>query len=481
MVAVVAAVRGQVEGDAQAHLPCSEVAAVEGVARFSRAETRVLPDGPRTDGVHAAVGAAQVGRDSGGVVQVLELLGVDGRVEGLEGDLFAVGDVGHGLRATGCGLVGGQARGPQPEARGHLVKQRCRQRLHRVAPADRVGHTAQEALVAQQVVDVANDTSSQRIAFGQGRRGDGETIAATGDRGHGLERGADQVLVCGLRFGRVGDDGLYPRVVRAVVLGLELIHHGGPGLAEGAQTGHFVEEVIAEVQSELEAGTGVVDGIALVQQALQEHPALLKGFLRVPRRAVAHAEEADARVLGDTVLQFADVRIVWQAQAEAEVGGRHLLFSGALQQQAQGAVLTVHLQVDTREEHIDQYRRQVCQVTVDLDRIGTAHQAFQELVVGVGIAGVHTDGGPPGVAFTLHTAASASACTSFPGHVEGGQLGALHLHEQRGQFLVLQFLLDHGLPLLARGGGEGGEESFSGHRREDRGRSDAVIRADTHL
>jgi hypothetical protein len=94
VVAVVAAVRGQVEGHAEAHLTGGEVAAVEGVARFGRAETRVLPDGPRADGVHAAVGSAQVGRDTGGEVQVLHPFQIDSRVEGLEGDLFAVWNAG---------------------------------------------------------------------------------------------------------------------------------------------------------------------------------------------------------------------------------------------------------------------------------------------------------------------------------------------------------------------------------------------------
>lgn len=64
----------------------------------------------------------------------------------------------------------------------------------------------------------------------------------------------------------------------AIVLGFELIHHGCPGFAEGAQTGHFKEEVVAEVQAELQAGACVVDGEALVQHALQEDATLLKRF-----------------------------------------------------------------------------------------------------------------------------------------------------------------------------------------------------------
>ena len=102
MIAVVAAVRGQVERHAQSHLTCSEVAAVEGVARLGGAETRVLPDCPRTDGVHAAVWAAQVGRDASGVMQVLHPFQIHAGIEGLEGELFSVGEPSCWLLAAGC-------------------------------------------------------------------------------------------------------------------------------------------------------------------------------------------------------------------------------------------------------------------------------------------------------------------------------------------------------------------------------------------
>ncbi len=89
VIAVVAAVRGQIEGDAQSHLSGGEVAAVERVARLGGTESSVLPNGPRTDGVHAAVGAAQVGRDAGGVVQVLQPFEVCGGVAGFQEDVFS--------------------------------------------------------------------------------------------------------------------------------------------------------------------------------------------------------------------------------------------------------------------------------------------------------------------------------------------------------------------------------------------------------
>src|SRR3546814_2758760 len=46
MVAVVAAVRGQVESHRQPLLPGRQVAAVEGVAVLGRGEAGILPDGP---------------------------------------------------------------------------------------------------------------------------------------------------------------------------------------------------------------------------------------------------------------------------------------------------------------------------------------------------------------------------------------------------------------------------------------------------
>ena len=59
VVAVVAAVGGQVEGHRQALLPGGQVAPVEGVGLLGRGETGVLADGPRLVDVHGRIGAAQ--------------------------------------------------------------------------------------------------------------------------------------------------------------------------------------------------------------------------------------------------------------------------------------------------------------------------------------------------------------------------------------------------------------------------------------
>ena len=80
VVAVVAAVGGEIEGDRQALLPGGDVAPVEGVGVLRRGEAGVLPDGPRLRDVHGRVGPAQIGRDAGIAVEEVEPGGVGGRV-----------------------------------------------------------------------------------------------------------------------------------------------------------------------------------------------------------------------------------------------------------------------------------------------------------------------------------------------------------------------------------------------------------------
>ena len=65
IVAVVAAVGGEIEGDGEALLPGGEVAAVEGVGFLGGREAGVLADGPRPAGVHRRVGAAGERREAG--------------------------------------------------------------------------------------------------------------------------------------------------------------------------------------------------------------------------------------------------------------------------------------------------------------------------------------------------------------------------------------------------------------------------------
>ncbi len=88
MVAVVAAVGGEVEGDREALLAGGDVAPVEGVGIFRRREAGILAHGPRLRRVHGRVWAAQVGRHAGEGIEEVEAGGVGRGVERLDGDAF---------------------------------------------------------------------------------------------------------------------------------------------------------------------------------------------------------------------------------------------------------------------------------------------------------------------------------------------------------------------------------------------------------
>ena len=64
MIAVVAAMGGEIEGDREAFLPGRKIAPVEGVGILRGGEAGILPDRPRLGDIHGRVGAAQVGRDA---------------------------------------------------------------------------------------------------------------------------------------------------------------------------------------------------------------------------------------------------------------------------------------------------------------------------------------------------------------------------------------------------------------------------------
>ena len=88
MVAVVAAVGGEIEGDRQALLPGGDVAPVEGVGILRRREAGVLADGPRLRDVHGRVRPAQERRDAGIAVEEVEAGGVGRRIGALHRDAF---------------------------------------------------------------------------------------------------------------------------------------------------------------------------------------------------------------------------------------------------------------------------------------------------------------------------------------------------------------------------------------------------------
>ena len=97
MVAVVAAMGGEVERDREALLSGREVAAIEGVGIFRGRETGILPDRPRLRDVHRRVGAAQVGRDPRIGVEEVEARDIVRAVERLHRNALG-GEPGRGCR-----------------------------------------------------------------------------------------------------------------------------------------------------------------------------------------------------------------------------------------------------------------------------------------------------------------------------------------------------------------------------------------------
>ena len=88
MVAVIAAVGGEIEGDREALLSGGEVAPVEGVGIFRRGEAGILPDGPGLRRVHGGVGAAQERRLAGISVEEVEAGEVGFAIDRLDRDAF---------------------------------------------------------------------------------------------------------------------------------------------------------------------------------------------------------------------------------------------------------------------------------------------------------------------------------------------------------------------------------------------------------
>ena len=92
VVGIVAAVCGEIEGDGEPHLPCGEVAAIEGVALLGGGESGVLTDGPGLGDVHAGVRTPEVGGYAGDVAEVGEACDVILCIEWIDVDVL------HGAR-----------------------------------------------------------------------------------------------------------------------------------------------------------------------------------------------------------------------------------------------------------------------------------------------------------------------------------------------------------------------------------------------
>ena len=93
VVAVVAAMGREIEGDRQPHLPGRQIVAVEAVRLLGGREPGILPDRPRPVGVHRRARPAQIGREARHRVAqrkpgMLDAVEVVGGVERLDPDAF---------------------------------------------------------------------------------------------------------------------------------------------------------------------------------------------------------------------------------------------------------------------------------------------------------------------------------------------------------------------------------------------------------
>ena len=88
VIAVVAAVGGEIEGDGEALLPGGEIAPVEGVGIFRGGKAGILPDGPGLRRVHRGVGPAQERRLAGISVEEVEPGEIALAIDRLDRDAF---------------------------------------------------------------------------------------------------------------------------------------------------------------------------------------------------------------------------------------------------------------------------------------------------------------------------------------------------------------------------------------------------------
>jgi hypothetical protein len=72
MIAVIAAVGGEIERDREAHLAAGEIAPVEGIGVLGGREARILAHRPGTGRIHGRIGTTQIRRDAGIGVEKIE-------------------------------------------------------------------------------------------------------------------------------------------------------------------------------------------------------------------------------------------------------------------------------------------------------------------------------------------------------------------------------------------------------------------------
>ncbi len=170
VVAVVAAMGREVEGDREALLAGREVTAIEGVGILGRGEAGILPDRPGLMDVHGRIGAAQERRQPGEAVERLDPGTVLGAVERPDRDALGRGPwIPRGLarrprRDRGPPIDGGEIRdGAQTVAPSGSINSSSR-RLGKPPEASGLAGAGQETRAASWI--------SPDIAIGRGAHDD---------------------------------------------------------------------------------------------------------------------------------------------------------------------------------------------------------------------------------------------------------------------------------------------------------------------
>jgi hypothetical protein len=88
VITVIAPVRGEIEGNGKTLLSCGEIAAVKGIGVFSRRKACILPNSPRALHIHGRVGAANVRREAGMRIEIIEARYVRRIIGGFDVDAF---------------------------------------------------------------------------------------------------------------------------------------------------------------------------------------------------------------------------------------------------------------------------------------------------------------------------------------------------------------------------------------------------------
>ncbi len=103
MIAVIAAVGGEIERHRKTLLAGGKVTAIERVGIFSGGESGILPDGPGLVDIHGRIGAAQIGRDAWPGIEEVDAVEIGLAIAGLYEDalgreprLDAAGGLGRG-------------------------------------------------------------------------------------------------------------------------------------------------------------------------------------------------------------------------------------------------------------------------------------------------------------------------------------------------------------------------------------------------